>query len=199
MKISPEISVLQPGSDFSETTTRCESLIQNAVYKFCPPPAGSDVHDLRQAAMMGLWRATEKYNPETSENFEGFAWRAMCRSLIDHHRSANSQANQVLNLAAAIDAPLTESGSTMHSVIPNSKISSPLDALLFKEWIGTFAEAFSDLPEKGRQAYKMMCFEGLSTKETTTMIGGTGMEAKGVLQYARRRLRETVDSPFVEY
>lgn len=199
MKISQEISELQPGSDFNETSARCEPLIQKAVHKFYPPPAGSDIHDLRQAAMVGLWRATEGYNPDTSENFEGFAWRAMCRSLIDHHRSANTQANGVLNSAIAIDAPLADTGSNMHSVLPNPKISSPLDTLLFKEWATTFAEAMSDLPERGRQTYRMICFEGLSTKEANATIGGVGSAAKNALQFARKRLRETVDSPFVEY
>lgn len=192
MEIASEVSPIQPSEDFCDTFADCEAMLQKVVGMFCPPPAGIDKHELEQAATLGLWKATERYDESRSKNFEGFAMQCMRNGILDHIRYTR-------NAQRALYIDGLESNELETKLAPASYMN-PESRLMSKEWLGEFAGRFHDLKPHLQDAFLAIGIGGMTLEEASNILGLKKNSVKDFLQRSRAELRKSVpDSPFVEY
>ena len=117
---------------------------------------GIGIDDLAQAGLIGLWRATDSYDPSRENNFLTYAAPAIRRAMIDLVREHGKDTVWRLRQNQAhpwkivyLDAPLDDAGEdTVECLVTSPDTKSPEQICIEQEEIEELHTAIEALPDR---------------------------------------------------
>lgn len=97
---------------------------------------GSELDDLIQEGMIGLYKACQNYSQNSSASFKTFAYLCIKRQIQSAVKHANRQKNKILNSYVSLDSQggyKTGEGEEEALLILSSSILTPDDEMIEKE------------------------------------------------------------------
>lgn len=96
---------------------------------------GSDVDDVIQEGMIGLFKAIHKYKPDRGASFSTFAEICITHQIITAIRSADRNKHKALNTSVSLNKPLKDENDnmTLEDTLEANKADSPEEALIIKD------------------------------------------------------------------
>ncbi|HRX84437.1 MAG TPA: sigma-70 family RNA polymerase sigma factor [Phycisphaerae bacterium] len=103
--------------------------------------ASVSLDELRCAALDGLWRAVEGYDPQRSPSFEAYCQRRMNGAVLDWMRSVDEQSRTVRNFTRRCDRARSRLASRASRAPSDAELATTL---------GMSAARFGDLSKRAR-------------------------------------------------
>lgn len=186
---------------FDELARRLKRLVWAIASKYYAP--GYERDDLRQAALLGLWKGCRTYQPEllpAGGNFEAFIAMCMHRNVQTTVTTATRLKQQVLAHALRLDAPPTVEPDShdLHDAVASTQPSA-YELMEQRERIRSLVDAIAGLTELERESLVGFVFRGESYLEIEQRFfdikRAPGEKAKIVdnaIERARRKLRPLI-------
>ena len=121
-----------------------QGLVVNLAKSFCPPNT-TEFEEYKQVGNIGLWKASQKYDPSRGNAFSTLAWHCIRNEIIRYIRKREnnktiSMENQALEWVCNSNEIFTDIGQDTSDFFPSNLTDKERNTLVFREQGYTFGE-----------------------------------------------------------
>lgn len=156
--------------------------------------AGQDDDDLRQEALIGLFKAYQGFSASLAQDFKAFATLCITRQIQTAVKSANRLKNKALNECVSLNNQGgyetkigDEDEDALVLIIPSTQ-PLPDDELILKEKIQEIKLAISNKLSNFEKKVLLLYLEGLAQKEMAKMLNKSAKSIEGALSRIKSKL-----------
>lgn len=174
---------MEPSTLFEEHRRLAAAIALEAYRRQNRKRSGCTFDDLHGAALVGLWKATERFDPERGVQFSTYAGRIMRGTVVDWIRST------------AVGGPGMARKGRTPGVISLDAEAAGLTARQCPcqvEQREIVEEAMSRLKPQTRQSLRLCFLEGLLQREAAVRLGVSQSRMSQVVSDGLRHLREAL-------
>jgi RNA polymerase sporulation-specific sigma factor len=152
---------------------------------------GGDDEDIRQEALIGLFKAIRDYQVDRQASFRAFAELCITRQIITAIKTATRQKHQPLNryVSIAPARPGEEAGErTVEDLLDQHALADPADQVVSNERLGSMREAMGEMLSGLEVEVLGLYVEGRSYQEISDELGRHVKSVDNALQRIKRKL-----------
>ena len=180
----------------SDLILQNKNLVKSIVRKYFL--VGSDMDDLMQEGMVGLYRAILSYNESAGVKFETFARVCISRQVYNAIKQANNQKNQPLNSSIKIGGQGeldNDSDDDENTIVLALETENPESIAIKKERLQKFYDSINTLLNDKDYQILQFYLDGLSYNDIAKKMNLSTKNVDNALTRIRGKLRrENVDA-----
>jgi RNA polymerase sporulation-specific sigma factor len=134
---------------------------------------GADSEDIRQEALIGLYKAIRDFRPEREASFRSFAELCITRQIITAIKSATRMKHQPLNQYLSFSAPgptAEDSGQSFEHLLKDNSYLGPEDHLILQETASEVRFAIGQILSSMEADVLELYVDGLSFEEIAARL-----------------------------
>ena len=194
MQTTAELLALSRKGDeqaIGDLILRNKSLVKSIVRKYFL--IGSDMDDLMQEGMVGLYKAILSYRDDMGAKFESYAKVCISRQVFNAIKQANNQRNQALNNSIMIggQGELDNDGDDEdNTIVLALETENPESIAIKKERLQKFYDSINTLLNDKDYKILQMYLDGLSYNEIAQNLKLSTKNVDNALTRIRGKLRK---------
>lgn len=155
---------------------------------------GSEVEDLVQEGMIGLYNAVCDYCADKNCSFKSFAYLCISRQIYTAIKSANREKHRVLSNSISLSAPIGKDGeeNIYIDVVDETEGSNPEDAIISREMRETVTKSVNRVLSTDEKSILKLYLYGLKYSEIADKLGMREKSIDNALQRIRKKLQKDI-------
>lgn len=153
--------------------------------------AGSEMEDLIQEGMIGLYKAVRDYSTDKGTAFKSFAYLCISRQLFTAIKEANREKHRALNTYVSLSAPLagnSEKDKILFETADETPESNPEDVIIGKELMDSLKADVERILSPQENKILVMYLNGLSYMEISDRMKVNRKCIDNTLQKIKKKL-----------
>lgn len=157
-----------------------------------------DLNEYYEVGLIGLVKASKKYNPSTGYNFGTFAYRCIFNEIRNYIRMSELGTNKANKNTISLETVIYNKGS--EEIILKDTLKSEINLekeLLKKEQIKMLYNSISKLKERDKfvinHYYGLNNYKKLKQKDIAIILGINQSRVSKIVELSKKRLRKMME------